>query len=263
MPMPIVRVSWRRGVLAAVTAAAMAGAAGLAAAAPAMAWTEPQGLPTAVIAQAEARAGISPAIPAAGVVCPLQDLQAAIDMAPPDGVLVVAGRCTGNFYIGKNLTVIGAPGVTHELNGGRAGTTLTILGKAHVRLFDLVITGGAGGTAGGGIENNSGSVTLSGSTVVGNSSFLFGGGISNGPSGMVNLIGSRVEANTARSGGGGISNMGGTVILIGSTVVGNTVPIGAAGGGIRNMGGTVLLSDSLVRYNTPDNCSGYVPGCMG
>jgi hypothetical protein len=70
------------------------------------------------------------------------------------------------------------------------------------------------GADGGGIYN-SGTLTLTNSTVSGNivsgSTFSDGGGLANGPNTRVTLINSTVSGNTSSGLGGGISNWGNQV----------------------------------------------------
>ena len=104
---------------------------------------------------------------------------------------------------------------------------------------------------GGGIYNF-GNLTLASSTVSGNNSSL-GGGIFN--RGTLILAGSTVSGNNS-SLGGGIFNRG-TLILAGSTVSGNTAFF--SGGGIHNDYGSALtLNSSTVSGNiaTTDNANG-------
>jgi hypothetical protein len=109
------------------------------------------------------------------------------------------------------------------------------------------------GFGGGGIFNDSGTLTVSGSTLSGNHADVGygGGGIFNGGGGTVTVSGSTLSGNHADFGGGfgggGIYNQG-TVTVSGSTLSGNTADNG--GGGIYNRGGTVTLVSAIVAGNT-------------
>ena len=98
---------------------------------------------------------------------------------------------------------------------------------------------------GGGITNN-GTLTLTNSTVSGNTAQVYGGGISN--NGTLTLTNGTVSGNNAGRDGGGIyiSNTG-TLTLTNGTVSGNTV--GRDGGGIYNSG-TLTLTNGTVSGNT-------------
>jgi len=173
---------------------------------------------------------------------------------------------------------------TIDGQSGRRGITVNSGLTAIIERF--VIQNGSA-VDGGGIYNNVGTVTLTNSTVSGNTSpFGGGGGIYNNVGTLI-LDNSTVSTNTASSGqpavggGGGIYNSNGTVTLNNSTVSGNTSPYSGGGifnegiltlnnstirgntadggGGIRNFGGTVTLQNSILAGNTapisPD-CSG-------
>ncbi len=119
---------------------------------------------------------------------------------------------------------------------------------------------------GGGIcDGQTGTLTLSGSEVYGNTAG-FGAGLYDND-GTANVIRSTVERNTASSQGGGIFVVnGGAMTLTRSAVQSNTAEGGpGSGGGIYKASGTVTLDQSWARTNKPDNCapSGSVPGCSG
>jgi hypothetical protein len=103
-------------------------------------------------------------------------------------------------------------------------------------------------------------VTLTHSTISGNSAFLGGGGgIFNGD-GPLTLTNSTVSGNSVGLSGGGIFNRDGTLTLTHSTVSENVA--GAAdggGGGIFSIGGLVTLAHTVVAGNTTESdsdCSG-------
>ncbi|WP_049935800.1 Calx-beta domain-containing protein, partial [Microcystis aeruginosa] len=108
-------------------------------------------------------------------------------------------------------------------------------------LTNSTITGNTA-DAGGGIYNY-GTSTLTNSTITGNT----GGGIYN--SGILTLTNSTITGNTA-DGGGGIYN-GGTLTLTNSTITGNT------GGGIYNSG-ILTLTNSTISGNTANNNGGGI-----
>ena len=114
----------------------------------------------------------------------------------------------------------------------------------------LTITGGSGATSGGGIDN-SGSMAVSNSTIVGNTA-LSGGGIYN--NGVLTLTNSTVDDNTATSQGGGIYFASGTATIVNSTIADNAVTgvtgSTTAGGGIYVAGGTDVLNNTIVALNT-------------
>ncbi|MER6998573.1 hypothetical protein [Streptomyces sp. NPDC000410] len=110
--------------------------------------------------------GVVPAAAAGGRLAVVVDcrgnpvaLQPAVDSAAPGATLLVTGTCTGPFTIGKDLSLIGLGAAV--LDGNDAGSTVTVTGAVRVRLDKLTIANGAAG----GILNNGGTVTLTGSTV--------------------------------------------------------------------------------------------------
>jgi hypothetical protein len=218
------------------------------------------------------------------------NLQAAVNAASAGDTLKVRGTCYGDTTIGKNLTIVGQsnPGFgPATLNGRNTGSVVTVNEGVTVAITGLTITGGSGSNrrepcslpdclVGGGILNF-GSVSLTNSTVSGNTATYGGGGIWN--QGSVSLTNSTVSDNTAAL-GGGIGN-GGSLTLTKSTVTGNTATYGGAGiengsegsdrprpvtmltnstvsdntaalggGGIWNTDGSVSLTNSTVSDNT-------------
>jgi len=113
---------------------------------------------------------------------------------------------------------------------------------------------------GGGIYTSFSGVSLTNSTITGNSSATHGGGIR--ASGDVTLIDSTVSQNTSANHGGGIQ-AGGEVVLMNSKVIENTTSDGD-GGGIHALGDSVTLYNSTIRANeTNDVPSGVREGDGG
>lgn len=132
---------------------------------------------------------------------------------------------SGTLQLLSNLPTLTQTDLTIE------GNTVTILGGASVRSFTVTIgasvtinkltmTGGncnsvcPVGNSGGGIYN-SGTLTLTNSTVSGNLASAGGGGIYN--DGTLTLTNSTLSGNLASAGGGGILNYG-TLTLSNSTL---------------------------------------------
>jgi hypothetical protein len=101
---------------------------------------------------------------------------------------------------------------------------------------------GNSATYGGGIAN-SGTLTVMGSTVSGNTSNYYGGGIAG--YGTLTVMGSTVSGNY----GGGITHGGGTLTVMGSTVSGNTSAGFGYAGGIQTSGTSVTLTNVTVTGN--------------
>ncbi len=111
--------------------------------------------------------------------------------------------------------------------------------------------GGFDAATGGGVYNNSGRLTLTGSTVSGNTVFFFGGGIYNN-SGTVALTNDTFEGNTStHAAGGAIYNNAGSLALAGDVLTGNSA--GTDGGAIYANGGTAKITGSSLTHNTASN----------
>jgi len=148
---------------------------------------------------------------------------------------------------------------------------LTVDGDEHHRMFwvrkgvvaelrGFSVTGGTSGFQedAGGINNN-GTLTLTDSTVSGNTAtgpYAYGGGVTN-YEGTLTLINSTVSGNSAARGGGIMNYSNGTLTLINSTVSGNTADYG---GGVTNYEGTLTLTNSTVSGNTADYGGGIHNG---
>lgn len=172
----------------------------------------------------------------------------------PNGLPVVISDIT---IQGNGSTIVRAPDAEPF--------RIVAIGTAgHLRLRQTTIRGGllTGSASGSGAGlANDGQLTLTDSTVSGNSSDHEGGGIDN--SGTLNLTNSTVSGNFSQSSGGGINNELGTLSLFNSVVARNTSQNGGGivgsegGGGIHNgYAGTLSLKDSSVSGNT----SGFFGG---
>jgi hypothetical protein len=138
-------------------------------------------------------------------------------------------------------------------------SVFSVVSDTTAELRGMTITGGRA-YAGGGIHNGiNATLTLTNSTVSGNTADEVGGGIYN--SGALTLTNSTVSGNTAanESGhGGGIRNGGtATLTLTNSTVSGNAAGYSGDGGGIRNVG-TATLTNSTVSGNAAKYGGGII-----
>jgi hypothetical protein len=132
-----------------------------------------------------------------------------------------------------------------------AGTSVT--------LNNLTIANGSiSGNFGGGIFNNGGTLTITNSTISGNSADLGAGGIYIG-GGTTTIANSTFSGNSVSSGdGGGIRIGGGTTTITNSTISGNSAS-GGTGGGIYQNAGTLTLHNTIVANNTTGgNCNGTI-----
>lgn len=198
-------------------------------------------------------------------------IQEANALAGADSITLLAGTYTLAIAgTNEDAGAIGDLDIADDLTINGAGATTTITDGAYLdRVFDVgvgviaVISGltirngtSQGGLTGGGGIINSGTTTLTNSTVSGNSSphGVGGGGIYNS-GGTLTLGNSTVSGNSTvgTSSGGGILN-GGTLTLANSTVSGNTTT--GLGGGIYNYIATLTLTNSTVSGNASTGVAG-------
>jgi predicted outer membrane repeat protein len=143
------------------------------------------------------------------------------------------------------LTIDGAGRIT--LSGNHAHRIFQVDAGVHAELDGLSITDGTetnsfGISDGGGIYN-SGTLTVSASTLSGNSAGNSGGGIYN--AGTLTVSDSAFTGNSAGYGGGGISNDNNTTVS-NSTFAANSAPLGAS---IDNEFGTLTVDNSAFTAN--------------
>lgn len=211
------------------------------------------------------------------------------------GTLVVAD-CTmsGNtsddggaiFNAGGSVLVSGG-----ELSGNSGISTGG--GAIYNNFGDVTITDGAmligNDAAQGGAIVNDGDLSITSSTLHGNTCEGLGGGILTF-SGTVMIEASTISHNTADVAGGGIAHFDGTIGVLNSTLSGNaagllfggglvtfasvdmlhaTIVLNAAGdsgGGISNLGADVTFANTIVAANTvggsPDDIAGAVTGAF-
>jgi hypothetical protein len=119
-------------------------------------------------------------------------------------------------------------------------------------MSNSTVSGNSTVSYGGGIENVGGTLTVTNSTISGNGSYQ-GGGIDN-QLGVLTISNSTVSGNSAPSGNGGGIESNGTLSISNSTINGNSA--GGAGGGITNYAGTLTVSNSTLSSNSATQGSG-------
>jgi TIR domain/Trypsin-like peptidase domain len=155
---------------------------------------------------------------------------------------------TGNLSIAnKSLTIRGPSAGTLIIS--TSTHQISVSSDASVQIFDLNFNGSKANTVS--LLSNSGTLTLTNSTVSGNSADSDGGGMYN--AGTLKLSHSTVSGNTALNGvGGGIFNKG-TLTLSNNSIVSENTAVGSSGnglgGGIYNYG-TLTLNNSTISGNT-------------
>ena len=158
--------------------------------------------------------------------------------------------------IATNITINGNGAANTIIEANVAPNTATyrvleVAGTGNLTLDGVTIRNGKD-SDGGGIYN-SGTATISASTISGNTSDNGGGGIYNWGTATITITASTISGNTADGGGGGITNYG-TATISASTISGNTANMGN-GGGISNYG-TATLTASTISGNTADSGGG-------
>ena len=167
----------------------------------------------------------------------------------------------GNFGIftidtGGNLTISGVTVSGANISSGTGGGfnnfgTLTV--------SNSTISGNTVGDFGGGIYNN-GALTVSNSTLSGNRA-NFGAGVFNNSNSTSTISNSTFSANKATTLGGGFNNFGtnGIVTLTNSTLSGNSARGTSDGGGIYNSGGCTLnIANTIIANSTVINSSSLI-----
>lgn len=158
---------------------------------------------------------------------------------------------------GITITGLGASGSSDALQGnGSNNSVVTLATKAPVTIKNLSVTGG-GGSSGAGVNITASGARLvlaSGAKVIGNTAVSSGGGVSVCAGAELEIQnGAEISANECNQGGGlyiFASNdavpKGGTVVMKGGTINGNTGGNGA--GGVQNHG-TFKMSGGTIENN--------------
>jgi predicted dienelactone hydrolase len=187
--------------------------------------------------------------------------EAALDAALAGGGLVtfdcgpdpVTITITSTKVMDADTTIDGGSLIT--VSGGNSVGVFSVNAGVRFTVENLTIAN-AKSANGGGI-NNSGTLTVTNSTVSGNSSEgdikVGGSGISN--VGTATVTNSTVSGNSSAHGLGGIANWGSSLTVTNSTVSGNSA--GGAGGGIVNFG-TLTVTNSTVSGNSARDYGGIV-----
>ncbi len=154
------------------------------------------------------------------------------------------------IVINTNLTINGPGANALAVSGNHVVEVFDVSSGVTANISGLTIEDGVGGTLsgvsyGGGINNN-GALTLTDSTVSGNTGPV-GGGIESQGVGPLSIVDSTVLDNTSTVAGGGIANYSNATITD-STVTENS---SYKGGGIHDGGGgTLTIKDSTISHNS-------------
>ncbi len=218
------------------------------------------------------------------------DLQTALDKAPRNGTVLVAGTCTGLHtrngttqlaYIDKNITLRGgyAPGewqvsypVTQPtvLDAGQGlqgnarltGRTVYVTGDIQVALENMSLLGGNAAGLGGGPQDvdAGGNIFVSGAQVTIRNCSISGGAAADGGgiylrTGTATVTNNDIRYNHGSNQGGGIFvDNGSTGVSLRNNQIGNNTATN--GGGIFVAGGTLTLDDNRITGNDAATIAG-------
>jgi hypothetical protein len=171
---------------------------------------------------------------------------------PADSLITLGSE----IALARNISIVG-PSNRLTLSGGGAARVFNVNSGAAAYVSDLNLTGGS--AASGGAVENSGTLTLVGVSLYGNTATDGGGAVRNdGTLALVNSTLSGNGATSATSDGGALLNAAGkTATLLNVTVTDNTA--GRDGNGIHNSG-TLILKNSLVAGNGSSGVDLYDAG---
>jgi len=187
-------------------------------------------------------------------VAPCATITHALMLAGSGNIIEVAGTISdgdigGASGISDTLTVEQWPGQAPAVvDGAGKDSSVFVVSTGNLTLNGVIVSGGSALSArneGGGILNQSGTLTITNSTVTNNTA-LTGAGISS--FGALTIKNSTISHNTASSDGGGISSF--TANIADSTISDNTVDGAFAEGGGLTTTGSTTITDSTIAGNT-------------
>ena len=135
--------------------------------------------------------------------------------------------------------------------GGKSTFVGGVYNRGDLKLEWVAVKNNTTSNDGGGIYGNGGSLSITNSTVSGNSAMVAGGLRQN--DGTATIVNSTITGNKADQFGGGIVAVGSVINVRNSTITSNDS--GRLGGGIlTTIGATVLVKNTIVAGNSIDNC---------
>ena len=169
----------------------------------------------------------------------------------------VGGGFGGGIYKRRGTLTVDASTISGNSNSRGGGIYVT--GDAVATIAGSTISdNSARGDKGGGICVFFATLTVTSSTISGNSTddyrYGFGGGI-DGDHGTLTIIDSTISDNSAVF-GGGIRNDRGTTTIANSSLCGNSAS--SLGGGIRIDGGTLMVTDTTISRNSSGRKGGAI-----
>ncbi len=174
---------------------------------------------------------------------------------------ITEGKIAGT---GANIWVTGGSTLTLNQstvsNGTASGTFngggIAIDNNSNATITNSTISGNLSNNYGGGIYNKSSKLTITNSSITDNSGY-YGSGIANRNSASMTITNSTINNNNSsrnNSQGGGIYNTSSTLNITNSTISGNSVK--TDGGGIYNRYGNITVTNSIIHNNTGTNGKG-------
>ena len=188
---------------------------------------------------------------------PCKTISHALSVAGSGATIEVAGTVDDAVSVSTTVTIEQWPGHAPAVVDatGLKESVFAVSSGATVTLQGLTMTGGA--AQGGGLSNNGGTVTVTNTTITGNTTgqeAQVGGGIANSGTLTVSdttIAGNRALGNFPR--GGGLFNNGGIVTVADTTITGNTLGddlLSAEGAGVYSTGGILTVTDTTITGNT-------------
>ena len=167
-----------------------------------------------------------------------------------DTVAVSGNNSSAVLLVAAGVTA-SISGITIEDGLGRTGGGVDNAGTLTVT--DSTVADNSSSDGGGGLWNG-GTLTVTDSTVSGNSTYRAGGGGIENDQGAVTITGSTLSADNAYNGGitvggGGIENVDGTVTATDTTFSQNIADYNGGGGGLFNDNGTTEITASTLAHN--------------
>jgi CSLREA domain-containing protein len=156
----------------------------------------------------------------------------------------------GELPISDNLTIIGPGADQLTINAGGLSRIFDVTASKTVTISGLTLNGGSMANGGGAIYNSSGTVSLSALTITA-SSASSGGGVSSA-GGVLTLSNSTIYGNstTGSGSGGGLAITGGQAIIDQSTVSGNSATGGNGGGIYSTTTGALTVRQCTIALNS-------------
>gem|GEM_PF-1897279 len=183
--------------------------------------------------------------------CTLRDAILAANANVGDDTIIFEQNLIGIINLTQSLPnisenlVINGTGAKIAINGGNAFRILSANSGVTVTLNALTFQNGLDNLLGGAVFN-SGTLTISNSTFIGNHA-VAGGGIAN--FGSLTISNSTFSGNGATQFGGGVYNEGGVLVIYNSTFSANSADNG--GGGVYNkLGATLNYANTIIANST-------------